>query len=310
VLDLAIILARFVQFASVLVVCGSSLFYIYGFELGGRTDAGWRWREKILLIASVAGFAGTIVWVMAETAYLSGDLKDAVDPASLWYLLAHSRIGGVYLLRGGLLAVSFAVFWIVAPGKRLWVLQAIIGAAAVASFAWSGHGARDNGFAGALHLAADVTHLLTAALWVGALVPLSVLVTISFRSRSDLDARMACYGLDAFSGIGLAVVAVLVLSGIMNSWFLIGLAHWRGLFTTAYGVSLLVKLGLFGLMLILAAANRLRFCPSLNVAVNESDSVKDALRAVRTSVLMETALALSVLAVVAVLGTLEPPVAG
>jgi putative copper export protein len=41
----------------------------------------------------------------------------------------------------------------------------------------------------------------------------------------------------------------------------------------------------------------------------ESDSVKDALRAVRRSVLTETALALSALAIVAILGTLEPLIA-
>jgi copper resistance protein D len=82
-------------------------------------------------------------------------------------------------------------------------------------------------------------------------------------NRSWLSARAACYGLDRFSAIGSAVIVSLILSGLINSWFLIGVANWRALFTTAYGVALLIKLALFALMLALAAMNRFRWAPRL-----------------------------------------------
>jgi putative copper resistance protein D len=103
------------------------------------------------------------------------------------------------------------------------------------------------------------------------------------------------------------VVAVLLLSGIVNSWFLIGPVAWRAAFTTLYGRLLLIKIVLFALMLALAAVNRLRLVPKLQRAAlaSEGNAVWHALRA---TLIAETTLAMLVLGLVAVIGTLEPPI--
>lgn len=94
----------------------------------------------------------------------------------------------------------------------------------------------------------------------------------------------------------------------MNGWFLIGPSHLGALWTTAYGGLLLAKLVLFGAMLCLAAANRYRLTPRLAEALNRSGGAAPAVTALRTSVMLEFALAVLVLAAVSWLGALMPPV--
>lgn len=101
------------------------------------------------------------------------------------------------------------------------------------------------------------------------------------RSR-HVDSALAAFRLVRFSAIGLSVVAALLLSGLINTWFLIGPSRWRSLLATAYGVVLLIKLGLFGMMLVLAALNRYRAAPALGAALDTRRSAQPALRALRT----------------------------
>ena len=96
--------------------------------------------------------------------------------------------------------------------------------------------------------------------------------------------------------------------GWPDSWFLVG---WEGLprlAATAWGGLLLAKLPLFAVMLGLAAANRFRHTPALGVSL--AADPEPALRALRRAVGLETAVAFGVLAVVAALGQLPPPIAG
>ncbi|MFD2427101.1 CopD family protein [Sphingobium scionense] len=62
--------------------------------------------------------------------------------------------------------------------------------------------------------------------------------------------------LDGFAKVGSVVVGLLILSGFINSWILIGPSRLGSLFASLYGLLLGAKLILFGVMLTLAAANR------------------------------------------------------
>ena len=63
--------------------------------------------------------------------------------------------------------------------------DAIAAAVALASLAWSGHGAASEGFRGTVHLVADIVHLLAAGVWVGPLFALGLLL---FRCASSMTA--------------------------------------------------------------------------------------------------------------------------
>lgn len=305
-----IVAARFLQFVSLSVLFGSSLFFLYGLDGGPLSQPArrWDWLNVSLLAASLSAIVATAGWLMAETVLLTDDAANAVSIPALWFVLSETGFGQVYLFRLGLLLLSVAAFLLLSRSRTLWIVQALLGGVLVASFARTGHAIFDQGISGIMHSGADALHALAAAAWIGALVPLGILILASLRPQSASAAKTAWIGLERFSGIGPATVAVLVMTGAINSWFLIGLANWQALFTTAYGIALLVKLALFGAMLALAAANRFVLVPRLYADLNQAKPAEAALRSLRASVLTETVLALLVLLTVSILGMQEPPI--
>jgi putative copper resistance protein D len=152
-------------------------------------------------------------------------------------------------------------------------------------------------------LASDILHLLAAAVWLGALTALAILLTTAREGARD-DAAALHSALARFSGVGSAVVAVLLATGLVNSGFLVGPSRLGQLFLTPYGVILLAKVTLFAGMLGLAAWNRFRLTPRLEQALG---GVGAAVASLRRSVVLESAAGALVLALVSVMGVLAPP---
>lgn len=188
------------------------------------------------------------------------------------------------------------------PALLLGVLSGA-GAVALATLAWVGHGAMDEGPRGAVHLAADVLHLLAAGAWVGALVGF---VSLSWGAHARSGQSVATLERSAagFARTGILIVAALFVSGAMN-YLLVEGASWQPLLTTLYGQLLAAKLAVILLMLGLAAANRTRFGPRLARASGAADR-SSAVRPLRRSLATEAVFGFVVLALVAWLGVLSP----
>lgn len=298
------------------MLLGASLFYLYGFNTAAPSlpaSTRRQWPQRVLVIAAATAIVGTVLWIMAETVLFSGDPKDGTRFDAVWLVFSETQFGRVCLVRIALLLISIAASFLITRVKSLAIVEALLATLVIATFAWTGHGAMHSGWPGMIHTSSDVLHLWVAGAWFGALVPLCILILRALHSQAHEDASSACYGLQRFSAIGTAVVAALVLSGLVNSWFLIGISNWRALFTTPYGISLLIKLGLFAVMLVLAAVNRFTLTPRLHSELEQSiegRSPSESLKALKISVLIETGIAALVLLAVGVLGTLIPPVSG
>lgn len=304
-LEAAVVFSRLLQFAAAAVLVGSALFFLYGARPAPATP----WPARLLAVAAATGAVGTLAWFAAQAAQLADTPRAALDPAFAWSVAAGTSFGRAAALRFiAFLTAAVAAAFLRSRGSGYLATLAGFGAAASASFGWTGHGARDEGLAGLIHLSADVLHILAASVWIGALAGLSMLIWRAHRRADPGFAQDALTGLLRFSAIGVAVVAVLVGSGLVNSWYLIGLAGIERMPTTPYGRLLLAKLALFVLMLALAAANRWRRTPQLKLALQAGASGSVVVRPVMISVLTETALAIAVLALVSWLGTLTPPV--
>jgi putative copper resistance protein D len=306
VVEIASVAGRLLQFAAAAVLGGGSLFFLYGISPDRRV----RWPVLLMRFAGGLGAVGTLGWLMAQAGQMGETPRAAFDPATVWSVAMETGFGRVALMRLGVFLLAFAATFSRWRGRGYWLFMAALGVAASASFAWTGHGVRDDGPAGALHLAADVLHLLAASVWIGALAALAVLAILASRETSPGAGRDSLTGLVRFSGIGVAVVAVLVASGLVNSWYLVGPSGLGRMLTSLYGQLLLAKLALFGLMLALAAANRYRHTPRLERALEASNQTGAPLRSAMISVLTETALAIVVLALVSWLGTISPPIEG
>lgn len=301
--------ARWLQYAGAMILCGSPLFYLYSFEPGDASPrwAPWRWSFTLVRVAAIVTLVGAVAWLIGESLSISDDPAEALTPAALWLLLSGTRFGLACAVRTALLVLILFAPSVITRPRALWGVQVFLGAAITMSFAWTGHGAMGSGSSGAWHLGFDLLHLLAAAVWLGALVPLTVLVLSSLRSQSEEDAAATLRGLERFSAIGPLVIALLVFSGIGNSWFLIGPSHLRALYSASYGVALLVKIGLFAGMLVLAVRNRYWTTPGLRADLVTGRNTQTTLGSLRATVAGEIALALSVLLAVSVLGTLKPP---
>jgi len=297
--------ARLLQYGGAVVLLGAPLFFLYGLrgEAGQRT-AGLGWPRWGFAVAALALLIGGAAALSAETVAMTDRQADALRPAALWDVLSGSRFGLAIGVRLGLAVLALAASLL--PGSRgLWALLVVIGAGVTASFPWTGHGAMDDGTAGLIHLGADIVHLFAAALWFGAVAALAALV-LNRRVRSDDEALEALHdGLSRFSGMGTLAVALLILTGLVNSWFLVGPDHLGGLLGSPYGAVLIAKLLVFLLMLALAAQNRYRLTPRLAEGLLRR-TPEQALNGLGWSIGLETAAAVLVLALVGVLGTLSP----
>jgi putative copper resistance protein D len=154
------------------------------------------------------------------------------------------------------------------------------------------------GFSVWAHLGNQAVHLLAAGVWVGGL--LSLFHTIRYTRDAALGVEIQRHALERFSLVGFVAVMLIFVSGLLNSWFLVG--SFDALLHTTYGQVLMVKVTFFLFMVALAVFNRLFLMPRLASA---SDS-EVPLRLLLRSVAAEQIFAILVVASVSLLGTLPP----
>ncbi len=294
---------RFGLYLDLTVAFGLSAFGL----LGPRGTAEALPFRAILLAAGVAGILLSMIGLFALASSMAGVPILEVDRGTVAMLVTETAAGTAWIARNvalaGVLAISISCGHL---GFARLAAAAGAGGIALATLAWSGHGAMDEGGIGWLHLVANIAHLLAAGVWIGALLGLVLLVTRRRDIADGAHITLTHGALQGFSRTGAVVVATLVISGLVNSWLLVGWAGLPLLSSTLYGQLLLAKLALFIGMLVLAAANRFRLTPGLKRAVAGGDHGA-AILALRRSLAAEAACAIAILAAVAWLGTLEPP---
>lgn len=305
-LDAALVLLRLAQYAGAAILLGASLFLLYALPRDGAlAAASLAWPRRLLLGGALLTLAGALLGLLVQTATMAGSLAEGLKPAALGFVASGTGIGRAALVRAAAATLSAAALLLLPAGLWLWRVVAVFGFAAAASWAWMGHGAATDGPGGSVHLAADLLHSLAAATWLGALPAFLILL---WRPRTvEADAsRFLHRALHGFAAIGSGAVATLLATGLVNSWFLVGLEKISALWTSDYGRLLSVKLLLFLLMLGLAGANRYQLTPRLAEALEAGAPAAQALTALRRSLMVETGAGVAILALVAWLGTLAP----
>lgn len=302
--DGALIGLRFALYMVLAALFGLSAFSLYGLRASERGDA---FALRPWLAASaIAGLLLSVGWLVLMASAMAGTPPWPVDRAAIDGLLTSSAVGSAWKLRMVALAAA-GLAAMTTPGRGPWtLLVALFSAVALATLAWTGHGAMDDGTIGWVHLAADIVHLLAAGIWAGALLGLILLVT---RSASRVDAAhlgLTHRALHGFGTVGTIVVAAIVITGLVQSWLLVGIGNVASLPATLYGQLLLTKLTVFAAMLGLAALNRFRLTPAFERSIAAADH-RGALAALRRSLVIETACVITILLLVAWLGTLAPP---
>lgn len=306
------IAVRFLLYLDLMVLFGVAAFGLYALRGTERVSGTLLASSSLVAGASLGGVLLSLLGMAALAASLGGTSLTAIDREVLDALLFETSNGIAWQLRLVALLVALGAAWLVrvAPTATAGAaLSAATGGAALATLAWTGHGAAGEGGFGWLHLAADILHLLAAGLWVGALVAMLLLV---FRPAAAMDRAHLLLShrvLAGFSTTGTIVVGTLTVTGLINLAGTTGVAGIAALPLSRYGQLLIAKLALFATMLALAASNRFRLVPAFETALAAGDHAA-ALAALRRSLAFESVCAAAILALVAWLGTLDPSGAG
>jgi copper resistance protein D len=228
---------------------------------------------------------------------MAGSAAAALDWETISAVLLQTSFGRVWcwhLFAAALLVVTCAVR-AVRPGY-----DAALAALSLASLGWVGHVAIGEGRIGIAYAVNQSIHVLASGLWLGGLVPLAALVVWAIRSASGSWFAVMQAALLRFSRMGYCAVALVALTGIVNTAILVG--GVRGLTGTPYGRLLLVKITLFLLMVGLAAVNRFVLVPR----INQDRKPMTGSMALMWTIGIEQVLGLAIIADVSILGTWPP----
>ncbi|HLB12161.1 MAG TPA: CopD family protein, partial [Dehalococcoidia bacterium] len=279
------------------------------------------------MVLALGLLACAVPLFLALQAVSIGDLS----PPALVGLLVETRFGHVWLARGLLLIALGAVLFLwkgQSWDRNTW---AGLGLAALLllTFSLSSHGAAQAG-GWALPVLSDWVHFLAAAAWIGGLVHLGRLL---LRSRDYVYGRGGPVGrpqarskphskgkgkgdskarrrtgeretsllvalLLPFSTLAIVAVSILLLTGLYNSW--LELNTLESLWTTAYGTTLLVKLGLSIPALLLGGVNFWRLSRISSPASQQAAMPRQG------AILLEAVVGMALLLAVAVLVALPP----
>ena len=297
---------RAALYTDLMVLFGLPLFGLYSFARAERPVV--LPLPTALAAMAALGLALSALGIGVITAGMAGVPLSGIDRATLGMVITQTSIGTAWQVRMGALAVTLVCALIARRRSAAPVLAAAAAAIALASLAWTGHGAASEGRAGLVHLWADIAHLLAAGAWLGAIAVFGWLLLRPAASMTPEHLHVTHRALARFSVIGSLLVGALVISGLVNGYMLIGPMHVLDLPATLYGQLFLVKLALFAAMLALAAGNRFRLTPALSAALAQNDPAR-AVAALRRSVAWEASAALIILGLVAWIGTLAPPMA-
>jgi putative copper resistance protein D len=254
------------------------------------------WLERMILTTAIVALLSALALLLCQAAAMVGSLAASVDPGTVTAVLFETRFGRVWCWHL-LLAIILVLACLGHPRPRQ-PLTLVISLLLLASLGWIGHAAMGEGPARVAHELNQTVHLLAAGFWLGGLAPLGWLLR-RVRAQRDADIALTRNAVQHFSQMGYVAVALIALSGVINSLLLVG--SLDAMFGTPYGRLLALKILLFLAMVVVALINRFRLAPRIS-----QDPL--ALHALCRTVGVEQGLGLCILAAVSVLGTGPPAI--
>ena len=295
------LLLRFVHYVLLLGLFGLTAFGAVGLR-GVMPRQPVRAYSASIVLAAIAPLVSTAL-LLVSIAAMMGQPLQSVDGDVIKAIVTTTDIGSAFVIRLALLVAALVAML----GRRRFpamvLVAAIFYAGVLMTLPWNGHAAAAEGGIGLLHRLNDGLHLLAAGFWIGAIGWFAVLSALAHRGDDAIDSGALLTALHRFRSLGIALVAVVALTGTLNAELIFGLANSEEVLATAYGRLLIVKIALVGLMLLCAAGH--------SSMVREQVTAADGrgalpLAGLHKSLMVELVLAVAIAAVVAALGLTSP----
>jgi putative copper resistance protein D len=297
-MDDVLVACRTVHFVSVMLAFGIAAFRYYA--LDGSDPAVLPALDVrlsgLLLVSAIVALLSGLALVPVIGSRMAGSASAALDLRTIAKVLLATSFGRVWC--GHLLIAALLVVGTIRHVRSAY--RAALAALLLASLGWVGHATIGEGAVALAHEINDSVHLLAGGIWLGGLVPLTALVVRARRSRGGMWLTVLRKALPQFSHMGYVAVGLLALTGVVNTIFLVGSID--ALVEAPYGRLLLVKIALFLLLIAVAVINRFVLVPR----INRESTVFTGIAALICTVGIEQTLALGILIVVSVIGTLPP----
>jgi copper resistance protein D len=298
---------RFVQYALLLGLFGWAGFRVTSLraedwlpERSGRTTA--------IVAAALAPFV-SIGLMLASIAAMMGQPVTTLDWSMIESMTLGTDMGWAFMARTALLVAGLVA--LVARRKTVGLaIAALLFAAALLTLGWSGHAAATEGALGWVHRLGNGVHLLAAGLWLGAIGWFLHLTFYAHREPEHASAIPLLTIMHRFAPFGVTLVAVVSITGLLNTQLIFGLENSMATLTTTYGLLLAAKIVIVGGMLAFGAHNAWinRGNVAANISAGQSESA--ALASLRRSLAIELTLGVVVIGLVAILGMLSPMMNG
>ena len=283
-------ISRFIIYLAALVAAGVAFFLAF---IHDRAEDRWR-IVPFVRIGSILALFSAIGIVMSQAALLTGKGAGAVTDSNVLRDVLNQNLGwSLALLMIGLAAVHLSTD----ISKKV-VSQSLAlygGLAVTVSFVVWGHATELS--PEAISLAANAIHATAAALWLGGLVGLVMVLSLrtpeTVRSTAGIIGR---FSLMAFWSVIALTIAGLTLTITGSD------ANLNSILTTTWGQLVLAKIGLTLIVVLIAAWNRRTLVPSLTSPTENTNELAvrwaTLLRTIRTeAVLLVVVLALTAIVV-------------
>ena len=299
------IAVRFALYLDLMLLFGLAVFGVFSLRGKERVSGRVLNFESLLLGTSVVG----VVLSLAAMLLLAQAMSGVSGVMELHHhifemVLMGTDVGLTWMVR--IVALVLAGIGVTLnkrfPAFSLWVVT-VCGAVALATLAWTGHGAMDEGSRRYVHFISDIFHLLAAGGWLGALAAFALLLRVK-SLQGEQDVRILARVLTGFESAGALMVVIISLTGLVNYFFIVGPTLDEVMLST-YGVLLFMKVLLFAGMIVLATLNRFHLSPLLERSIQRGEYCV-AVNALRRSMTLELSIALVIVGLVAWLGTLSP----
>jgi copper transport protein len=152
----------------------------------------------------------------------------------------------------------------------------------------------------------DVAHVIAMSAWIGGLVVLLAVLPAATRQLAPPDrTRLLAAALTRFSAIALGCVAVLLVTGTVQS--IVHIGSWSAVLDTGFGRAVLIKVVLLAALVAVGAVNRRRVVPALGRLAEAGSAPGPAGRLLRRTLRAEVALVVALLGVTSALVSYPPP---
>ncbi len=264
------------------------------------------WRRRVVLSVVVAAFAGAVATGL-------GTVGAAADAAGIGAFSINGTVLATFLTKTGVGRIAIieivCAVTVCIPAVIAWVTlkkssisdlgllsAAVIAGLGLATFPFNSHPVTlDQEVAG---LVSSIAHRLALAAWLGGLPALILLIGAG--PVPDDTRRVAAVVLRRFSRLAIAAMSVILVSGTLLTWFLVG--NFPGLIGTEYGRLLILKLALLGGIFVIAGGLQRHLLPMLEVKPSDP-----TFRSYANRVKLETVLAILIVVVASDMAGLAPP---